>query len=175
MQNPISSLDISKLTKLKTLDIRDNPQLSTLKTSFFPELEKAILSGNTKLNALELPNCKNLKTLDAHHNGITYLNVSGCEKLETLGCADNKIQSINMSYCPSLQYVSGENNKLESLNIAGTDNIGNLGNYLLKIVQVDADGYQKFDFPSWGEYDKDKYLEPAFKKGRQYPRYIIVQ
>lgn len=175
MQNPISSLDISKLTKLKTLDIRDNPQLSTLKTSVFPELEKAILSGDTKLNALELPNCKSLKILDAHHNGIAYLNVSGCEKLETLGCADNKIQSMNMSYCPSLQYVSGGNNKLESLNIAGTDNIGNLGNYLLKIVQVDADGYQKFDFPSWGEYDKDKYLEPAFKNGRQYPRYIIVQ
>lgn len=175
MQNPISTLDISPIKKLKDLDIRDNLQLTTLKTGVFPELEKVFIRVNPVLTTLELPYCNNLKTLDAYRNGITYLNASHCKKLETIICADNKIQSADISYCPSLQYVSGENNKLESLNIAGTDNIGNLGNYLLKIVQVDADGYQKFDFPSWGEYDKDKYLAPAFKNGRQYPRYIIVQ
>lgn len=176
-RNEISSLDISQLNKLKEITINDNPNLTSVKTSAFPELEVAILSGNSKLNTLELTNCKNLKILDMYHNGITYLNASRCEKLEKLGCHDNKIQSIDMSYCPNLQSFSGNNNNLEIINIAGSNQIAkpDIENYLLKTVTVDGTGYNRYHFQSWGEYDKDKYLEPAFKNGRQYPRYIIVQ
>ena len=111
--NSITTLDITKNSKLKTLFCKGNKltvldifknslltsivcssnQLTTLNISDNKFLTTIECASNL-LMTLNVADQKNLKWLDCRWNKLTTLNVTGCLKLATLKCEDNLINQI---------------------------------------------------------------------------------
>ena len=133
--NDISSLDLSKNTKLTylncignfklaSLDLSKNTKLKTLHCSQ-TRLMHIDLSKNTELTEINIANTqlgdvdlsKNTKLVKvtATRSGLTSLNISKCTKLETLECEYNaNLPKLDISNCPKLIKAYKEHtNKLE--------------------------------------------------------------
>ena len=102
----ITRLDVSKNTKLITLDCSDN-QISTLDLSKNTQLEVLYCYYNN-ITKLDLKNNKKLKTVDAMSNQIKSLNVKSCVNLTSLNVRKNWLTTINVS----------KNRRLTSLDVA---------------------------------------------------------
>ena len=100
----LKSLDLSKNTKMRTLYIGDNPNLTSLNIS----------------------KCKDLATLDCPNCGLTEMELSNNLNLQNLDCGGNKIKTLHLDL-PRLREVSVNGNGLESLTFSErTDNVKNL-------------------------------------------------
>ena len=75
--NKIPSLDLSGMTKLKTV---------------YCKLSSAVTIGN--LTSLNVSGCTALTTLDCSGNKLTTLNITGCTALEELDCSNNQLTSL---------------------------------------------------------------------------------
>ncbi len=94
--NQLTSLDLSKNTRLTYLSCIYNNQLSSLDVS----------------------GCAALTTLECRNNSLALLNVSGCKALNYLYCSNNRIASIDVSECPALTIMSCNWNHLRSLDLS---------------------------------------------------------
>lgn len=72
-KNKISTLDLSKCTKLETLNC-----------------------GRSNFTTLNLDNNTELRHLSCDNNSLTTLDVSKCTKLETLNCSNNSLTSLTL-------------------------------------------------------------------------------
>ena len=97
--NKLTSLDISKNTKLKYLECTVN-QLTSLD-----------ISKNTNLEELYFPS-----------NGLTSIDVSQHPNLKILECAYNQLTSLDVSHNPNLTTLLTFSNKLTSLNLKNGNN-----------------------------------------------------
>jgi len=97
--NKLTSLDISKNTKLKYLECTVN-QLTSLD-----------ISKNTNLEELYFPS-----------NGLTSIDVSQHPNLKILECAYNQLTSLDVSHNPNLTTLLTFRNKLTSLNLKNGNN-----------------------------------------------------
>lgn len=93
--NQLTSLDLSKNTKLKYLNCIYN-----------------------MLSSLDVSGCAALEKIECRNNNITSLNVSGCSALKDLLCSDNKLYSLDVSGCPELITISCNWNLLRSLDVS---------------------------------------------------------
>ncbi|MBL4642960.1 MAG: T9SS type A sorting domain-containing protein [Flavobacteriaceae bacterium] len=97
--NKLTSLDISKNTKLKYLECTVN-QLTSLD-----------ISKNTSIEELYFPS-----------NGLTSIDVSKHPNLKILECAYNELTSLDVSQNPKLTSLLTYRNKLTSLNLKNGNN-----------------------------------------------------
>ncbi len=131
-ENNLSSLDVSKCTKLtylecdennlSSLDVSKNTELTVLRC-FDNNLSSLDVSKCTKLTYLECDE-NNLSSLDVSKNTeLTYLvcgdklsslDVSKNIKLTVLSCGDNNLTSIDVSKCTKLTHLGCWDNKLSS-------------------------------------------------------------
>lgn len=114
--NKITSLDLSKNTKLTELDCTNN-----------------------KLTKLTLTGCGNLVKLNCTGNSIKTLNVSSCKKLKELYVSNNKLTTLNTSNVTTLEIVYASNNALTAIgNLANNKNLRalTLSNNKLKTVDI---------------------------------------
>ncbi len=142
-ENPLSSLDVSKNTKLRYLECKDCETLSSLNVSGLSELRYLDCDTNS-LDVLDLTGCANLVELHCAINSLQELDISGNAKLVkidcwanylsqldisshiylvSVDCNMNYIESLNASGCTSLKYLHSPNNHLSSLNISGCNNL----------------------------------------------------
>ena len=141
----ISSLDVSKNTKLKTLkcnsneltslDLSANTKLETLSCNF-NRLTSLDLSKNTRLISLDckanrdandeytlktlnVSNCTLLTHLDCSFNLLlTSLNLSNNTRLTTLNCNFNSLTSLDLSKNTALTTLNCSQNGLTSLDLS---------------------------------------------------------
>ncbi len=94
VENQLTTLDVSKNTKLTRLDCWSN-QLTELNVSGCTELTRLNCRGN-KLTVLDVSGCTALTWMNCNQNQLTELNVSGCAALETMWCNENKLKDEGM-------------------------------------------------------------------------------
>lgn len=90
----VSSLDLSKNTKLEVLQCAQN------------KMTRLYVSENTSLRNLECPG-----------NQLKFLDVSKNQQLEGLYCGNNQLTSLDLSNNKKLKYLSCKNNLLSSLDL----------------------------------------------------------
>ena len=136
--NYLTSLDLSKNTKLKylncdgnnftSLDLSKNTKLKELSCAY-TDLTSLDLSKNTDLEVLDCSHMYNLTDLDVSkntalttlvcpENDFTSLDVSMNTKLETLDCSDNKITSLDLSKNVKLKTLTCQNNEITDLDLS---------------------------------------------------------
>ena len=115
--NSISSIDLSKNTKLETLSLSNN-RLNGLNLSNNTKLTSLTLNDNINLKTLALNNQTALKHLECRNNGLSALNVSNNPLLTHLDFANNKIAgSINFNINTKLKVLDCTNNNITTLNL----------------------------------------------------------
>ncbi|MCR4032587.1 MULTISPECIES: T9SS type A sorting domain-containing protein [Flavobacterium] len=134
----ISALDVSKNTKLKTLDVSSN-LLTALNISNNLELETLIVDSNkitdldvtqntklkvlkfesNQLSAISVSNNKELTTFNSYYNNkIASLDLSQNVLLTDLNCASNQLTTLEISKNTLLKSLYCDGNKLTVLNIS---------------------------------------------------------
>lgn len=120
---PVSSLDLSKNTKLQKL-FTYGCGLTSLNISGCKSLTHVEVDGDASYNqlnyltSLDLSDNDKLVTLKCNGNTLTSLNLSGCSSLEKLYCNDNALATLDISDCTALQIVECQNNALTALDIS---------------------------------------------------------
>jgi hypothetical protein len=118
----LTSLDVSKNTKLTELDCSKN-QIESLNLSNNVALEELNCSVNY-LNSLDLSKNINLTELNSNHNntyngGIVSLDLSNNVKLKSLNCHYTfSLTNLDISKCLSLEYLELADCKLQSLDLS---------------------------------------------------------
>lgn len=137
-QNPISSLDVSKNTKLETLyaeetgitslDLSNNKLLESVNVDKSP-LSSLNLGKNNSLKSLSAPKCK-----------LTSLNITGCPNLNYLWVSDNQLQSIKLRDNKALEIVTVDDNQLSFLDLSGLHKLVDLSAARNNITKVNFSG-----------------------------------
>ena len=111
--NNLTSLDLSKNTKLETLSCYSN-QLTSLDLSKNTELE-TLNCGSNKLTSLNLSNNEMLRTLYCDNNQLTSLDLSNIQVLEKLYCYYNELTSISLHNYTNLNHLECFQNHLQGV------------------------------------------------------------
>jgi Leucine-rich repeat (LRR) protein len=117
--NNLSTLDVSKLKKLKYLYAYNN-RIEALNISGLNSLEHLYVQNNFLLTALDLSGLTALTELFVMGNKLKKLDVSGLGKLEKIDAENNKIETALLTKAPKLISVNLKNNLLsETIDIRG--------------------------------------------------------
>lgn len=158
VNNQITTLNVSGLTKLTGLSIDNNPNLTSINAagctllnipaSAFTENHElvtadfsnctsltALAVSANKLTSLNLLGCSALTDLDASNNNLNTLNVLGCSSLTRAVVYNNKLTALNLSNSPNLIELRGNNNLISNLNLTGCVNLETVA---LSINQIPA-------------------------------------
>lgn len=115
--NRLSSLDVSKNTKLTDIYCADN-YLTALDVSNNVALT-SLQCWNNQIETLNVSNCKDMILLHCQENALTSLDLSGLTSLTNLQCEQNKLTSLDLSNNAAIEYMFCHSNKLTSLNLQG--------------------------------------------------------
>ncbi len=111
--NQLTSLDVSKNTKLTYLKCCDN-----------------------KLTSLDVSKNIKLEHLDCNYNNLTSLDISKNTKLTFLNCSDNKLTSLDVSKNIKLEGLYCYYNNLRSLDVSKNIKLRGLGVYSLTSLDL---------------------------------------
>ncbi|MBQ7184743.1 MAG: hypothetical protein IJR97_12260 [Clostridia bacterium] len=111
----LKELDISKNTRLKTLNVRGN-ELTKLDLKNNRALTE-IRCDHNRLTALDLSACPGLKSLNCGQNALKKLDLSGCKALTDLACGNNQMTALDVSGCGDLQELECVGCGLKSLKL----------------------------------------------------------
>ena len=112
----LTTLDLSKNTKLKTLKC-DGNQLSNLEVSHNTALMGLHCEYN-QLTSLDVSHNTALTNLSCEANQLTDLDVSQNTALTDLNCGYNQLTSLDVSQNGALEYLSCFSNQLTTLNVS---------------------------------------------------------
>lgn len=122
--NKLTSLDVSKLTKLDSFFCSTN-FITNLNISGLSSLTSLGCDEN-QLTSLNFTGTNNLYVLQCNDNQLTGLDLTGISNLNVLHCQNNKLINLNMTGLNNLSSLNCENNLLSSLDATGLNNLGNL-------------------------------------------------
>ena len=114
--NQLTSLDLSKNTKLMGLNCDINP-LKSLDLSQNTALTQLTCSEN-QLESLDLSQNTALTELNCYNNLLESLDLSKNTALTILACDNNQLTSLDLSQNTALTQLSCNNNQLESLDLS---------------------------------------------------------
>ena len=123
--NQLTTLDVSKNTKLKELSCYNN-RLTSLVVS-----NTALTSlgcSNNQLTTLDVGNNEELNYLYCENNQLTTLDVSENAALQELDCSGNQLTELDVSKNKALQKLDCSGNQLTELDVSNT-----------KLLQKDLD------------------------------------
>lgn len=121
--NKISSLDVSKLKKLRLLYAQNN-RIITININDVTQLEQLYLQDNLFIKEIDISKLLNLKELFISNNRIKNLDVSGLNLLETIEGENNKIEVVALRMAPKLKSVNLKNNPISTtIDIRGLTNL----------------------------------------------------
>ena len=121
--NKLSSLDVSKLKKLKYLYANNN-RISSLNITGLTQLEHLYIQGNLFIDLLDVSKLTNLKELYFSDNRVPALDVSGLNQLETIEGENNRLEAVLLRKAPRLKSVNLKNNPIPvTVDIRGLTNL----------------------------------------------------
>lgn len=138
--NSMTSFDLSKQTKLKSLTLRDMTALKELDLSHMSELTTLYIRDCSAMQSINVPNIKNLTSATIDNlDALTNVNLTGCSALTTLTCTGNaKLPALNCSGCTSLTSLTcNSNSALASLNISDSAVLTTLDCYSCALETLD--------------------------------------
>ena len=141
----ISTVDISKNTKLKKVFLTYDPNLSSLDFSNNPDIETLgfgpgyTLNSNCNISQLDLSNLRKLKSLDIKGVKISECDLTNNPDLSLLIIYGPNIQNLKLNNCQKLHVLSCVNNpSLTKLDISGNPYlIDAYTNYSPSIISYD--------------------------------------
>jgi Leucine-rich repeat (LRR) protein len=156
--NNLTSLDVSRCTRLAELYCNNNPRLSALEVS--PELTILNCSACSltqldvsrcnrlvdltcyynELAVLDVSNCTLLNYLDVDNNNLTRLDVSRNRALKGLICDNNSISALDVSTCTSLTSLDCKKNRLTRLDVSRNKALINLSCDMNDLTALDVSG-----------------------------------
>ena len=122
--NNITSLNLSNMPNLKSLDVGFNPNLTAINLNNIA-LDSLRLNSNNMSN-LNLSTFSSLKYLDCSYNHITNLNVSNLTNLKVLNCASNWLTALNVTPLTLLEELNCSINQLTTINVSPLVNLKTL-------------------------------------------------
>ncbi len=137
MQTGISSIDLSKNTKLEELVCTNSSNLTSLNLSGNPNL-KILKCQVNNLSSLNLSKNTKLEELNCRGNKITSLDLSGNPNLKKLECYNNQISSLNLQKCTKLTYLACYTNELKSLDLSNNTSLKELYCENNEIASIDV-------------------------------------
>ena len=139
-RNNMTSINISKNTKLKRLNIWDNPELGNVSVSHLPELQyyNCAKNGVTKIDVTHNPQ---LQELVVAWNYLTELDLSKNPRLAYLRCNDNQLDELDISHNPQLYYLEAFINNFTKLNIGNNSRLINVVQKATKKSEPNVAGY----------------------------------
>ena len=115
--NYLESLNLSKNTKLTSLNCERNNYLEELDVSKNTELTKLYCNENDRLGKLDITKNTKLTTLYCNNTRLKKLNVDNNTALTSLNCARNQLTSLNVDKNTALTSLNCGSNQLTSLNV----------------------------------------------------------
>lgn len=135
--NNFLSLDLSKNDKLVHVDVRMLNKMISLTINGADSLEYLACSNTSKLNNLDVSQCKNLKELYINSSGINSLLVAGADELRILECSNNS----------NLTFLNiNTNQKLESLNCRNSRILSLDASQVTSLKEIDCRSNQMITF-----------------------------
>lgn len=132
--NELTSLDVTKLTKLTILNCSSN-QLTNIDLSQNTQLGRLVMTGNP-LTSLDISANKALIHLNVINTGLEELDLSENNLLEEAYLNDNAFAQINLSNLSELKALYCANNQLDVLNLATNSNLKKLVCGNNKLTQI---------------------------------------
>jgi uncharacterized repeat protein (TIGR01451 family) len=123
--NNLSTLNLSNLPNLKTLECGLNSNLSSLNLTNLSSLDTLRLNSNN-LSSLTVNHLTSLKHLDCSYNHISSLNVSNLTNLKILNCASNWLTTIDVTPLTLLEELNCSMNQLATINVVPLVNLKTL-------------------------------------------------
>lgn len=120
-ENKLTSLNVKKNTKLVSLACYSN-KVSTLNLSSNKEL-KDIGVGDNKIKSLNVEKNKKLVQISAYQNQIKTLKTGKGSKLSVLRLSKNKLTSIKPASLKSLRSLEVNSNQLKALDVSKNKNL----------------------------------------------------
>lgn len=133
----LAELDVSKLTKLRSLICNTN-DLTKLDITKNINLTELICGGNP-IGTLDVSNNTNLTELICNANKLTALDISKNTKLTSLHCGSNRLTKLDVSKNTKLTDLLCYSNQLTELDISKNTSIYKLwceNNHLKKLIIV---------------------------------------
>ena len=134
--NQLARLDVSQCTELTRLRCDDN-QLTSLDVTKCPKLEDFTCGWN-HLRSLDVRQCPKLGALWCDNNQLTSLDVRQCPKLVNLTCEKNQLTNLDVSKCPDLWILAVRENQLESLDLSACTKLETLYGDLNQMKSLDV-------------------------------------
>ncbi len=121
--NKLTSLDVSKLKKLKFLYAYNN-RINTISINELTPLEHLYLQENLFLKEIDVSKFVSLKELYLSNNRIKKLDVTGLNVLEKIEAENNRIETIAVRKAPKLKSINLKNNPIpNTIDIRGLTNL----------------------------------------------------
>ena len=120
-RNNISSLDLSNNTKLELFDCQQN-NISKL-TIGNNQVLRGIDCQHNSLENLDISNNKNLTGITCSYNKLENIDFSKNTELNQIDCSDNKIQQLDLTSNTKLKNLNCSHNQLENIDISQNSNI----------------------------------------------------
>lgn len=142
--NSLTSIDLSKNTKLDTLNLMSNDLKTIEGLSQATNLKWVNLSHNLfEEFTLDNPSVTNILM---SHNELVSFNSSNATNLETVYLLTNKIPSIDFSYNPKLEAINVSNNKLTNLVLGTKSELYYLSLFENFIDHLDVSQFRKLEY-----------------------------
>ena len=120
----ISTLNVSKNTKLKNLDVSSNA-LTALDVSNNLELE-SLNFGTNKLTTIDVSKNTKLKTLKFESNQLTSITITNNKDLVDFSCYNNKITNLDVTQNPLLTDLNFAFNPVTTIDLSNNKLLKNL-------------------------------------------------
>lgn len=147
--NEITSLDLSRNTKLKSLYCRRN-RLQSINISNCSELGYFTCDEN-ELESLDVSGCGKLQHLECQRNKIKELNLSNLPELLELDCSYNSLLDVDVTKNPLLTYLSCSNNPLTTLDVSKNTSLNALYCYSDQLKKLDVSKNAQLQYLYAGE------------------------
>ena len=139
VDNMLTDLDVSGLTKLKELNCLSN-EIINLNVDGCTALTTLHCNGNM-MTSLDVSSCTALTGLSCPCYNLTSLNVTGCKALIWIVCSYSQLTEVDISTCASLKEFVCMSTPLVSLNASGCTSLTSLAFYENKLLsKVDVSG-----------------------------------
>ena len=139
-RNKMTSIDISKNTKLKRLNIWDNPDLGNVSVSHLPELQ-FFSCANNGVTEIDVTHNPQLQELIVAWNDITELDLSKNPRLAHLNCGDNQLDELDISHNPQLYFLEAYINNFTKINIGNNSRLLRAYNKATRKNEPNVAGY----------------------------------
>lgn len=143
--NNLTSLDVSKNTRLTELYCNNNRQLSSLVISEYTTLT-FLNCSSCMLTSLDISKCTRLIELSCFFNDLTSLDTSQCINLNTLDVDGNDLTSLDLTRNRALRGLICSNNRLSSLNLSRCNVLSSLDTDGNEIASLDLSGNEELIF-----------------------------